>query len=214
MAHRTDTKEIEQFWVQPLGDDGVGRETFMKMLMMGHSFGECQEYDPANDFEFTKIFEFNGVKAKISCVNKHSLADLGDAEQRRESIESGFVNTEITQIIKQTDGFIFMYSKINKSTMESIETFWYPQIVEYGKEKQCPMILMATKGDLDDNLIKVNDNEGKQLAEKLNMKYVDISLKTCSNSDLILILETIYKQMRENRNSSTNNQGGECCHIL
>lgn len=213
MANRTDTKEIEQFWVQPLGDDGVGRETFMKMLMMDQSFGDCQEYDPSNDFEFSKIFEFDGVKAKISCVNKHSLADLGDAEQRKESIESGFVNTEITQIIKQTDAFIFIYSKIKQSTFISIDKFWYPQIVEYGKEKQCPMILMATKGDLDNDLIQIKDEEGKQLAEKLNMKYVDLSLKTCSNSDLQEILHTIYKQMRENRKCSTN-KGGECCHIL
>lgn len=200
--------DAKEFWFQPLGDDAIGKETFMKRSMLGYSFSLCQEYDPADDFSFTNQFQFDTMKVKISCVNKYDFIQFGSKE-KRQSINDGFSIKALEDIINQSHAFIFMYSKAQKSTFQSIEEFWYPQIVKYGKEA-CPLILLATNGDKEGQ-IQVSKHEGQQLANKLNMTFMEMSMMTANNEQLQNVWKVAYKQLTQ---PNTKTDSDSCCNIL
>lgn len=81
----------------------------------------------------------------------------------------------------QTNIFLVCYSVDSKTSLQNVETKWFPEIRHYCPET--PIILVATKTDLrDDENHKtrmIPAEEGKGMAEKLNaVYYLECSART------------------------------------
>eukprot|EP01091_Cochliopodium_minus_P021600 TRINITY_DN999_c0_g4_i1.p1 TRINITY_DN999_c0_g4~~TRINITY_DN999_c0_g4_i1.p1 ORF type:complete len:187 (-),score=41.28 TRINITY_DN999_c0_g4_i1:114-674(-) len=84
------------------------------------------------------------------------------------------------QWIKDSQGFILIYSIINRTSFESIFKF-VNQIknVKFDR-KDIPIIIVGNKCDLD-TLRQVSTEEGEDYSKKLNTKFFETSAKTGKN---------------------------------
>ena len=86
--------------------------------------------------------------------------------------------TIMSSIYKGAHGIILLYDVTSPSTLESTED-WLKEIKTYAKA-DVVVYLVGTKTDLDRN---VSIESGKQMAEKLGIKYYEVSSKTGENVD-------------------------------
>lgn len=77
-------------------------------------------------------------------------------------------------------GFILCYAINDRKSFERIE-FWIEEIRKYGKEDAC-VILVGLKSDLSEERM-VSFDEGKEKAESLGIKLIEISAKLNLNID-------------------------------
>ena len=115
---------------------------------------------------------------------------------------------------KGSHGIILIYDVTSLKTFENVKS-WVSQIHEEISDKVV-IYLVANKIDMDD-LRKVTKEEGKKLAEELDIPFVETSAKTGENIDYIFsdISERIDKVFgniqRVAHNISYQAPGKKCC---
>ena len=95
---------------------------------------------------FLKSSQFHLLQLKIGQIEFASLRD---------------------QYMKESQGFILMYSITSRSSFDEIETF-YEQVVRVKDVDRFPAIIVANKVDLEDER-QVTKEEGEQLAKRLGV---------------------------------------------
>jgi small GTP-binding protein len=115
---------------------------------------------------------------------------------------------------KGSHGIILIYDVTSLKTFENVKS-WVSQIHEEISDKVV-IYLVANKIDMDD-LRKVTKEEGKKLAEELDVPFVETSAKTGENIDYIFsdISERIDKVFgniqRVAHNKTYKAPGKKCC---
>lgn len=79
------------------------------------------------------------------------------------------------QYMRKGDGFLLVYSVTDKQSYENIVNF-YTQILRVKDRDVYPMLLVANKVDLV-HLRKVTEEQGRELAHRLGIPYIETSAK-------------------------------------
>lgn len=77
--------------------------------------------------------------------------------------------------MRKGDGFLLVYSVTDKQSYENIVNF-YTQILRVKDRDVYPMLLVANKVDLV-HLRKVTEEQGRELAHRLSIPYIETSAK-------------------------------------
>lgn len=145
-----------------LGDYGVGKTSFVKMLI---------------DKEFITDYKAS-VKADISPQRFPFedrtiivyIWDLPGQEQYKEMDKTFLLGADLA---------IFMYDVTRKSTLESIKEEWF-RLASERANPRLTSILLGNKTDLK-NEREVSPQEGQAIAEELGILWVETSIKDNQN---------------------------------
>ena len=159
-----------------------------------------------NEFKVVFLGE-SGVGAKTSLINRivRDVFDLNVSATNGAYFVSKTIQTELgeislqlwdtagqekyrsinAQFIKGAHCIILGYDVTRKESFESIRDFWYNFAKEKTERDNVLIYLVGNKIDLDD-LGRVTYEEGKSLANDLNMKFFEVSAKTRDGVDNLL----------------------------
>jgi small GTP-binding protein len=170
---------IKSFNIVLLGDCGVGAKTCLLRRYIDNSFNANQITTIGIDFKIKMVYtDFGAIKLQIW--------DAAGQERFR-AISSTFV--------KGSDCIILGYDVTDRQSFEEIRKYWYNFVMK-NKDGNSPlMYLVGNKIDLIKERV-VSDEEGKSLANDLNMKYFGVSAKTGENVDILFddIVNSLIKK--------------------
>jgi GTPase KRas protein len=98
------------------------------------------------------------------------------------------------QYMRTGDGFVMVYSVIDRKTFEEINEF-YEQILRVKDADAVPMVLVGNKCDLESERV-ITTEEAKSYAKELKIPCLEASAKMRKNVD-----ECFYELVREVRKS-------------
>ena len=175
MANSYNTNEYDYlFKLLIIGDSGVGKSSLMNRF---------------SDNIFNETFiNTIGVDFKIRTINmdgkmiKLQIWDTAGQERFR---------TIVSSYYRGAHGIMVVFDITNKESFENIR-MWYEEIKKHasGSVKK---ILIGNKSDFETKR-QVEYSEGKELADSLNMDYIETSAKTALNVekafyDLAILLQ-------------------------
>ena len=170
---------IKLFKLLLLGESGTGAKTCLMHRYIDNSFRANRLANLGLDFG-TKIVQtdFGAIKLQIW--------DAAGQERFR-VISSTYV--------KGSHCIILGYDVTDRQSFEEIRKYWYNFVMK-NKDGNSPlMYLVGNKIDLIEERV-VSDEEGKSLANDLNMKYFGVSAKTGENVDILFddIVNSLIKK--------------------
>ena len=170
---------IKLFKLLLLGESGTGAKTCLMHRYIDNSF-------TANHLSTI------GIDSRIKIVQtdfgeiKLKLLDSAGQERFRHLT---------ARYIKGSHCIILGYDVTDRQSFEEIRKYWY-NFVMVNKGGDSPlMYLVGNKIDLIEQRV-VSDEEGKSLANDLNMKYFGVSAKTGENVDILFndIVNSLIKK--------------------
>ena len=160
---------INEFKVLFLGESGIGAKTSLLIRIVSNSFD-------------SNVSATNGA----SFVSKTIQTELGKISlQLWDTVGQEKYRPLAAPIIKGAHCIILGYDVTLKESFESIRDFWYNFLKKNIDINNLLIYLVGNKIDLDD-LGKVTYEEGKSLANDLNMKFFEVSAKTRDGVDILL----------------------------
>ncbi|KAJ5070009.1 ras gtpase [Anaeramoeba ignava] len=183
------------------GSGGVGKSTiairFSKDIFV-------EDYDPTIEDEYKKENDLN---------NKKILFYILDTAPQEEHYDP------FPRYVQYTDIFVLIYSITYKRSFEDIKYFneRIKRILDI-EDKDYPKILIGNKSDLTMKR-EVSIKQGKELAKKLNCKFIETSAKTGENInqlfyETILLeierLKTIEEENLNQKKKKKKNKKGKC----
>jgi Ras-related protein M-Ras len=97
------------------------------------------------------------------------------------------------QYMRKGDGFLLVYSVTDKNSYENIINF-HTQILRVKDRDTYPMLLVANKVDLV-HLRKITEEQGRELAHKLGIPYIETSAK-----DPPVNIDATFHEVKKTRN--------------
>jgi len=181
MGDPDDDEDLLRIKVVACGDGAVGKTS----LLISYAQGTFPEgYVPTVFENYAKTVEDNGEK-----IHLHLWDTAGQEEYDRLRPLS----------YPGADVVLLAFSLVTKTTYESIQEKWYPEVEHYIAD--VPIILVGTKLDLRENEIPdpstglfdpVSHEEGKELMKEIGAHaYVELSAKTGDN------LESLFQKVLE-----------------
>ncbi|KAH0955991.1 hypothetical protein HN011_009155 [Eciton burchellii] len=157
MTRPPNNDNLTAFKLVVVGDGGVGKSAltiqfFQKLFVT--------DYDPTIEDNYSQHTEVD----KQWCV----LDVLDTAGQEEFSAMRD-------QYMRTGDGFLMVYSVTDKQSYQNIIHF-YEQILRVKDRDIYPMLLVANKVDLV-HLRKVSEEQGRELAHRLGVPYIETSAK-------------------------------------
>ena len=149
------------FKILLIGDASVGKSSILSKYI-NNTFNEEYTQTVGVDFKIRSVVLDNDVTVKLQIWDT-------TGQQRFRTITASYY--------KSSHIFCCVYDICNNVTFQSIETH-LAEIEEYSNEENlfCTMII-GNKTDLDHDRI-VTFEQGKQIADKYNIKYFECSAKT------------------------------------
>ncbi|CAG9854865.1 unnamed protein product [Phyllotreta striolata] len=140
-----------------VGDGGVGKSAitiqfFQKLFVT--------DYDPTIEDSYLQHVE---VDSQWCILDVLDTAGQEEFSAMRE------------QYMRKGDGFLLVYSVTDKNSYENI-THFHTQILRVKDRDTYPMLLVANKVDLV-HLRKVTEEQGRDLAHRLGIPYIETSAK-------------------------------------
>lgn len=89
------------------------------------------------------------------------------------------------QFIRQSHGFVIVYSIDDRQSFERVTEF-YNDLTRFKETTNIPVVLCATKCDLEDKRV-VSANEGEELAAQLNIDFFETSAYSGLNIDNLFV---------------------------
>lgn len=182
-------------------DNSENIDDIIKILVIGNSnVGKTSLFSRYSTNEYTDIYSTTiGVDLFLKTIyygntNKILKLQLWDAtgiERFRNIIKSYY---------KGTDGFIIMYDITNRKSFEDIDD-WMTQLDNKNLNSR---ILIGNKIDLENSKREVLYNEGKELSEKYNIDFFEISVK--NNINIENMFNTLLKNIKKNKISTNINK--------
>ena len=178
-----------------IGDSGVGKtqiiNTYNNKLFQNEHF-------PTFSIDFqVKTLSINGKRINIHCI---------DTEGSNESFSED--TGEI--FIKKADAFILVYDITLRQSFDNIYKYYNKlkfalNDIEDKYNKKI-LYLIGNKFDLKINRL-VNENEGRDLANKYNAKYMEVSAKNGLNIDRLFeyVIQDIIKREENSSSDSSGN---------
>ncbi|CAH0555564.1 unnamed protein product [Brassicogethes aeneus] len=140
-----------------VGDGGVGKSAitiqfFQKLFVT--------DYDPTIEDSYLQHVEVDGQWCMLDVLDTAGQEEFSAMRE---------------QYMRKGDGFLLVYSVTDKNSFENIIHF-HTQILRVKDRDTYPMLLVANKVDLV-HLRKVTEEQGRDLAHKLGMPYIETSAK-------------------------------------
>ena len=175
---------IKLFKLLLLGESCTGTKTCLMLRFIDNSFTANHVPTIGYDFKIKMVqTDFGAIKLQI----------WDTTGQER------FRNQYIT-FVKGSDCIILGYDVTDRQSFEEIRKYWYNFVMK-NKDGNSPlMYLVGNKIDLIEERV-VSDEEGKSLANDLNMKYFGVSAKTGENVDILFddIVNSLIKKYPINK---------------
>ena len=148
------------FKVIIVGNSGVGKSSFLKR---GAQKKFSDSYQATIGFEFLLMYyDVNGVKIKIQ------VWDTCGQEMYRSLIQGFYRNTALT---------LLMYAVNDQKSFDDLDN-WVKDI-KSNMENNQPIFLVGNKCDLDKDITKVTEDNGKEFASQNSLVYfTEASAKT------------------------------------
>eukprot|EP00049_Salpingoeca_infusionum_P003808 m.71001 g.71001 ORF g.71001 m.71001 type:complete len:195 (+) comp12279_c0_seq1:992-1576(+) len=185
---------IKEYKLVVVGGGGVGKSALTIQFIQSHF---VDEYDPTIEDSYRK-----------QCVidDEVALLDILDTAGQEE------YSAMREQYMRTGEGFLLVYSIIDKNSFEEIQTF-HSQILRVKDKDDFPMILVGNKSDLDSER-QVSNGEGGELAKQLKISHVETSAKQRINVDfafheLVRIIRK-FNQINSPGDSSKKSKKGGC----
>lgn len=140
-----------------VGDGGVGKSAitiqfFQKMFVT--------DYDPTIEDSYLQHVEVDGQWCILDVLDTAGQEEFSAMRE---------------QYMRKGDGFLLVYSVTDKNSYENIINF-HTQILRVKDRDVYPMLLVANKVDLV-HLRKITEEQGRELAHKLGIPYIETSAK-------------------------------------
>ncbi|XP_044754329.1 ras-related protein M-Ras-like [Coccinella septempunctata] len=140
-----------------VGDGGVGKSAitiqfFQKLFVT--------DYDPTIEDSYLQHVEVDGQWCILDVLDTAGQEEFSAMRE---------------QYMRKGDGFLLVYSVTDKNSYENIVNF-HTQILRVKDRDTYPMLLVANKVDLV-HLRKVTEEQGRELAHKLGIPYIETSAK-------------------------------------
>ena len=175
---------IKLFKLLLLGESGIGAKTCLLHRYMYNSFSSNLLPTIGIDFKTKMVHtDFGEIKLKL-------WDTAGQERFRHISI----------RYIKGSHCIILGYDVTDRQSFEEIRKYWYNFVMENKGGDSPLMYLVGNKIDLIEQRV-VSDEEGKSLANDLNMKYFGVSAKTGENVDILFddIVNSLIKKYPINK---------------
>jgi len=174
---------LREYKLVVVGGGGVGKSCLTIQLIQSHF---VDEYDPTIEDSYRK-----------QCVidDEVALLDVLDTAGQEE------YSAMREQYMRTGEGFLLVYSITSRPSFEEIPTF-QQQILRVKDKDYFPVIVVGNKCDLDVERA-VSQQEGRELAQHFNCKFIETSAKSRINVD-----EAFYNLVREIRRYNKEQSGG------
>ena len=140
------------FKVIIVGNSGVGKSSFLKR---GAQNKYSDSYQATIGFEFLLMYyEVNGVKIKLQ------VWDTCGQEMYRSLIQGFYRNTALT---------LLMYAENDLKSFDDLDN-WIKDI-KNSTENDQPIFLVGNKCDLDKDIKKVTEDNGKEFTSQYSLAY-------------------------------------------
>eukprot|EP00475_Leptophrys_vorax_P044526 TRINITY_DN8955_c0_g1_i1.p1 TRINITY_DN8955_c0_g1~~TRINITY_DN8955_c0_g1_i1.p1 ORF type:complete len:194 (+),score=48.80 TRINITY_DN8955_c0_g1_i1:119-700(+) len=153
-----ETKSEEFARVIVVGVGGVGKTSWTNRLVHGML---VENYDPNIEDSYVKTMDVDGVSASVEI--------LDSAGEQYEFVEL------FDRWIRQSEGFIFMYSVTSKSSKERLNDL-HSKVLHVKDAHRVPQVLAGNKCDLSNERV-VLPSDGEELAASWGCKYFEMSAK-------------------------------------
>ena len=174
---------IKSFKLLLLGESGTGAKTCLLRRYIDNSFNANQITTIGIDFKIKMVYtDFGAIKLQIWDTA---------GQERFHKISSTYV--------KGSHCIILGYDVTDRQSFEEIRKYWYNFVMKNKGGISPLMYLVGNKIDKPDRV--VSDEEGKSLANDLNMKYFGVSAKTGENVDILFddIVNSLIKKYPINK---------------
>ena len=160
---------IKLFKLLLLGESNIGAKTSLMLRYIDNSF--------PNSFISTI-----GIDSRIKIVQ----TDFGEINLQiwDTAGQERFRYTITKHYVKGSHCIILGYDVTDRQSFEEIRKYWDNCVMENKGGDSPLMYLVGNKIDLIEERV-VSDEEGKSLANDLNMKYFGVSAKTGENVDIL-----------------------------
>ncbi|RPB17960.1 ras protein [Terfezia boudieri ATCC MYA-4762] len=174
---------LREYKLVVVGGGGVGKSCLTIQLIQSHF---VDEYDPTIEDSYRK-----------QCVidDEVALLDVLDTAGQEE------YSAMREQYMRTGEGFLLVYSITSRTSFDEIPTF-QQQILRVKDKDYFPVIVVGNKCDLEVERA-VSQQEGRELAQHFNCKFIETSAKSRINVD-----EAFYNLVREIRRYNKEQSGG------
>ncbi|KAN0008713.1 hypothetical protein ACTFIU_009442 [Dictyostelium citrinum] len=148
-----------------MGDGGVGKTAVTTQFISNHF---VYYYDPTIEDSYRK---------QICISDKSYILDILDTAGQDE------LTAMRDQWIRSCEGFVLVYAITSRSSFDQV-LYFREQILRVLDRDDVPIMMIGNKSDLV-NERQISYQEGKELAQRLGMSFMEVSAKTRSNIDQV-----------------------------
>jgi small GTP-binding protein len=186
---------MTEFRIVVVGAGAVGKSALTVRFIQGNF---VEKYDPTIEDSYRKNIEID----KAACV-----LDIMDTAGQEE------YSALRDQYMKTGEGFVMVYSITSKQSFEFTNKLRTNILRLKSEAADFPIVLVGNKKDLT-NERAVSEDEGKALAEKFKVPFVETSAKTNENvSEVFILLVRQIKKFRD-AHPKQNKKKSKGCNLL
>ncbi|KAI0032503.1 ras protein [Vararia minispora EC-137] len=175
------TTFLREYKLVVAGGGGVGKSALTVQFIQGKFI---DEYDPTIEDSYRKQCVIDDEVALLD------ILDTAGQEEYRAMLEHYF---------RPGEGFLLVYSVAERNTFTEISEF-HEQILRVKDKDSFPCVIVANKCDLEFER-QVQKSEGRELARRLNCRFIETSAKLRLNVDEAFA-ELVREIRRHNREES------------
>jgi len=152
-----------EYRVVVIGAGGVGKSALTVRFMQGKFI---ERYDPTIEDSYRQLMEVDGTACMLDIMD---TAGQDEYSALRD------------QYMKTGDGFLLVYSITSKQSFEFAGKLRLNTMRMKGENSNFPIVLVGNKKDLESER-QVQLDEGKNLAEKWGVPFLETSAKSGENA--------------------------------
>ncbi|KAL4438585.1 hypothetical protein ABPG74_015483 [Tetrahymena malaccensis] len=159
-----------------LGEGSAGKTTMTVRVKEGRFI---EQYDPT-------LYDVHKFKMSVDGQDEHvEIQDTAGQEV--------FYDSVIDEFIRKANGIVFMYQITSQHSLQELEEK-YIQKVRLIKKDMFHAVIVGNKKDLE-SYREVSFEEGKQVADKYNIPFYEISLKK-EDQIALQIFQDLVRKMK------------------
>jgi GTPase KRas protein len=187
---------MNEYRITVVGAGAVGKSALTVRFIQGNF---VEKYDPTIEDSYRKNVEIDDT----ACV-----LDIMDTAGQEE------YSALRDQYMKTGEGFVLVYSVTSRQGFDFTNKLRTNIMRLKGEQADFPIVLVGNKKDLNSER-QVSEEEGKQLAEKFKIPFVETSAKTNENVSeaFFLLVRQINKYRDAHPSKKKKTKGGKCAII-
>ena len=182
------------FPISIIGDSSTGK-TSLILQYTTSEFSENMSTTLGIDYFMKDVKCYNGKEYKIK------IMDTAGQEQ---------YHSMALHMLKLCKGILLVYSITDKKSFDNLESKWINEINEFININNIPIVLVGNKKDLENDR-EIEEQSGRDFADKYNLKFFETSSKTGENVNLAFeeLINEVVKSNNVNKNEIKNENNNE-----